>query len=208
MTHLATHAVIDRPSSVRGRLDTVSPSARDGLQAFVVRSADGANRYTWEIRRLDYYLILQGETAFATPAQALAAGEEALLHLRMYRAHEARLAPPLACASESRGRSRLSRPAGLSASRSACGRKIAGFRGANLDQARALSAALRREKATSHSCELAPVIEDLRRNGITTLRAMAEALSKRGIPTARGKAVWSPMQVSRVLKWLETAEHA
>jgi hypothetical protein len=44
-----------------------------------------------------------------------------------------------------------------------------------------------------------PIIEEIRAGGATTLRAVADALNDRGIPTAMGGR-WSAAQVSRVEK--------
>ena len=68
------------------------------------------------------------------------------------------------------------------------------------DRARAASAATRRARAVGRAGDLAPIIAGLQAEGMTTLAALAEALTARGIPTARGASTWSPMQVSRVLK--------
>jgi Recombinase len=44
-----------------------------------------------------------------------------------------------------------------------------------------------------------PVIRDIQRSGIKSLRGVARALAARGIPTARGGA-WTPVQVSAILQ--------
>ena len=72
--------------------------------------------------------------------------------------------------------------------------------GAVGDKGRASSVAKRRARATGRAGDLAPIIASLRAEGVSSLAALAEALTARGIPTARGAATWSPMQVSRVLK--------
>ena len=46
---------------------------------------------------------------------------------------------------------------------------------------------------------LLPAIREIQRHGATSLRAIAETLNARGIPTARG-GTWSAMQVSNVLQ--------
>jgi DNA invertase Pin-like site-specific DNA recombinase len=51
--------------------------------------------------------------------------------------------------------------------------------------------------------ELAPVIDELRTDGVTSLHGLAKALTACGIPTARGGAEWTAMQVSRVLAKVE-----
>ena len=45
-----------------------------------------------------------------------------------------------------------------------------------------------------------PTIRELQRQGVTTLRGLAAALTERGIPTARGGTVWQACQVDRILK--------
>jgi Recombinase len=44
-----------------------------------------------------------------------------------------------------------------------------------------------------------PVIREIQRSGIKSLRAVARALAARGIPTARGGA-WTPVQLSAILE--------
>ena len=53
-------------------------------------------------------------------------------------------------------------------------------------------------KAAQRATEVAPVIAELQAAGATSLRAIANGLNERGIPTAQG-ASWSPTQVMRVL---------
>jgi hypothetical protein len=59
--------------------------------------------------------------------------------------------------------------------------------------------ALRKATAKARAADLAPVIAQLKAEGVTSFGALAKALTERGIPTARGEANWSPMQVSRVV---------
>ena len=83
------------------------------------------------------------------------------------------------------------------------GTKLGGDRGKLhlvRDAGRAAGIAVRQAKASRRAADLLPIIADLRASGVTTLGGLAHALTERGIPTARGAAVWSPMQVSRVLK--------
>ncbi|WP_439813836.1 recombinase family protein [Zavarzinia sp. CC-PAN008] len=60
------------------------------------------------------------------------------------------------------------------------------------------SAKVRSSTAAKYARDLAPVIEEIRAAGITTLRGVADELNARGIPAARG-GTWSSVQVSRVL---------
>ena len=54
-------------------------------------------------------------------------------------------------------------------------------------------------KAAERAADLAPVISELQAVGKTSLRAIAEGLNERGIPTARGTGSWSAAQVMRVI---------
>lgn len=81
------------------------------------------------------------------------------------------------------------------------GTKLGGYRGHTIDRAAAVKGAAARQKAAqARAGDLAPVIAELRAEGHTSLGALAKALTDRGIPTARGNAQWSPMQVARILK--------
>ena len=53
--------------------------------------------------------------------------------------------------------------------------------------------------AAERAANIAPVIAELQRAGAASLRAIADGLNQRGIPTARGNAVWSATQVMRVM---------
>jgi len=65
---------------------------------------------------------------------------------------------------------------------------------------RQTSIRVRQERARQRAAELAPIIAELQAGGVTTLKAIADALNERGIPTARGGR-WSAVQVSRVIAW-------
>lgn len=82
------------------------------------------------------------------------------------------------------------------------GVRLGGNRGAKLTrrQREAGSAAMA-ERAKERAADLAPVLAELRRTGVTSLSAVARALNERGIPTARGSE-WTAMQVSRVVSRL------
>jgi DNA invertase Pin-like site-specific DNA recombinase len=86
------------------------------------------------------------------------------------------------------------------------GQKLGGDRGAKITSSirKAASAAVK-ARTGARAADLAPVIEELRSAGKTTLAELARALSERGIPTARGGTHWSPVQVSRMLRQLETS---
>jgi DNA invertase Pin-like site-specific DNA recombinase len=55
------------------------------------------------------------------------------------------------------------------------------------------------DKVAKRVADLAPVIAELQAAGAASLRAIADGLNQRGIPTARGNAVWSATQVMRVM---------
>lgn len=79
------------------------------------------------------------------------------------------------------------------------GTKLGGNRGAVLSAAaRKRGRAAQAAKAKERAADLAPVLEEMRRDGITSLRAMAVALTEKGIPTPRGNSTWTAMQVSRL----------
>jgi hypothetical protein len=54
-------------------------------------------------------------------------------------------------------------------------------------------------KSAERANELAPLIAELRAAGFRSRGAIADALTERGIPTARGCAEWSETQVARLL---------
>lgn len=80
------------------------------------------------------------------------------------------------------------------------GTKLGGFRGVRIDDsARAASLARRKAIADDRAADLAPIIGELRAQGVASLGKIAAELSARNIPTARGGANWTETQVSRVL---------
>jgi hypothetical protein len=56
-----------------------------------------------------------------------------------------------------------------------------------------------RARADERVAKLVPIIKSIQAKGVTSLRAIAEALNERGIPTARGVGEWKAGQVRRVL---------
>jgi DNA invertase Pin-like site-specific DNA recombinase len=68
-----------------------------------------------------------------------------------------------------------------------------------LSDARRHATAARKESADRFSTKVLPVIREIQRSGIKSLRGIARALAARGIPTARGGA-WTPVQVSAILQ--------
>ncbi len=81
----------------------------------------------------------------------------------------------------------------------ATGRKTYGDYVTLSDEARALGTEARQRKAMERAADLAPVISELRKSGVTSLSGIAAALTERGIPTARGGSSWTAVQVGRVL---------
>jgi DNA invertase Pin-like site-specific DNA recombinase len=69
--------------------------------------------------------------------------------------------------------------------------------GPKLEEAQRNGSATNREKADRFAANTRPVIEQIRRSGITTLRGIAEALNARGVPTARG-GTWTPVQIMAI----------
>ena len=58
--------------------------------------------------------------------------------------------------------------------------------------------AARTAKAVARAADIAPIIDDIRATGASSLREIAAELNGRGIPTARG-GQWSAVQVQRVV---------
>jgi DNA invertase Pin-like site-specific DNA recombinase len=83
------------------------------------------------------------------------------------------------------------------------GVKLGGNRGTmpTAKMQKASKAALQ-TRAASRAADIAPVIAELRAAGASSLRALAEGLNAKGIPTARGNGEWSAVQVQRVLERL------
>ena len=80
------------------------------------------------------------------------------------------------------------------------GVKLGGFRGSKITaEARALGQAAIAARSDARAADLAHILAMLRAQGVTSLGALAKELTARCIPTARGQATWTPMQVSRVL---------
>ncbi len=80
------------------------------------------------------------------------------------------------------------------------GKKLGGNRGSVISHAaRQAGVAAVVNRSQARAVDLKPTIDEPRRKGITSLSSIAEALTAKGIPTARGASVWSAVQVSRVL---------
>ena len=57
-------------------------------------------------------------------------------------------------------------------------------------------------RADARASQLAPIVAELRRGGVTSWYGIAMALNKRGVPTATGRGIWEPAQVRRVMERL------
>ena len=66
-------------------------------------------------------------------------------------------------------------------------------------EARAAATRALQARSSQRAADLAPTIAALQATGATSLRAIAAGLNEQGIPTARGTASWSAVQVARVL---------
>jgi DNA invertase Pin-like site-specific DNA recombinase len=58
-------------------------------------------------------------------------------------------------------------------------------------------------RADARAADVAPTIKALQAGGATSLRAIAEGLNAKKIPTARGAGTWSAVQVMRVLERID-----
>jgi hypothetical protein len=58
-------------------------------------------------------------------------------------------------------------------------------------------------RADARAFQLAPIVAELRRGGITSWYGIAMELNRRGVPTATGRGIWEPGQVRRVMERLK-----
>jgi len=80
------------------------------------------------------------------------------------------------------------------------GKKLGGNRGSIISStAREAGVEAVVTRSLERARDLKPTIDELRRGGVMSLSGIAEALTAKGIPTARGGVAWSAVQVSRVL---------
>jgi DNA invertase Pin-like site-specific DNA recombinase len=68
----------------------------------------------------------------------------------------------------------------------------------NLSAAREAGAAVLRANADRRAANVLPIIAEIQKTGATTLRAIADALNKRGVSTPRGRQ-WEAMSVKNAL---------
>lgn len=89
--------------------------------------------------------------------------------------------------------------AALAAARSR-GKRLGGNRGISpSDVAREAGRTAQANRAADRAADVAPLIDELRKAGISSLGAIARALTERGIPTSRGQRNWTATQVARTL---------
>jgi DNA invertase Pin-like site-specific DNA recombinase len=79
------------------------------------------------------------------------------------------------------------------------GKPIYGEVASGSARARTASLRARKARAEQRAADIAPTIRTLQEAGATSLRAIADGLNEKKIPTARGTGAWSPVQVQRVL---------
>ena len=70
----------------------------------------------------------------------------------------------------------------------------------NPQAAAVAGAAAGKANADAFAARIMPIIADIQRSGATSLRAIAAALSARGVQTARGNTNWLPAQVSNLIQ--------
>jgi DNA invertase Pin-like site-specific DNA recombinase len=61
-----------------------------------------------------------------------------------------------------------------------------------------IGAEVRTKNAVAKASDLMEIVEDINLSGITTLKGLARELTKRGVPTPRGKDTWYPQTVKRL----------
>jgi hypothetical protein len=55
-------------------------------------------------------------------------------------------------------------------------------------------------RARARASRLAPIIAELRRDGITSWYGIAMELNKRGVPTATGRGIWESRHLRRMME--------
>jgi DNA invertase Pin-like site-specific DNA recombinase len=77
---------------------------------------------------------------------------------------------------------------------------LGGYRGGKLTtKARKAGSAAGKAKADARAADLADTVKELQASGSASLRAIADGIDARGIPTAKG-GKWAPTQVMRLLE--------
>jgi DNA invertase Pin-like site-specific DNA recombinase len=89
------------------------------------------------------------------------------------------------------------------------GKILGGFRGyVPTGEDRMAASAVIKGTAKARAQDLEPIVQELRQAGISSLNALAKALSAQGIPTPRGGSTWTATSVKRVLAHLDDREPA
>lgn len=84
------------------------------------------------------------------------------------------------------------------------GVKLGGDRGVTLSRAaRKAGRDAQAARASERAADLAPIIHELSRAGVTSLSGIARALTERRIPTPRGDDEWTATQVARTVARIE-----
>jgi hypothetical protein len=65
--------------------------------------------------------------------------------------------------------------------------------------ARHAGAEANKARAAERAADFAPIVAELRTDGVTSLRGIAAELNRRDIPTVTGSGRWSHTQVARLL---------
>jgi DNA invertase Pin-like site-specific DNA recombinase len=106
----------------------------------------------------------------------------------------------MAMVAEDEGRRISARTKAALAAAKRRGTKLGGYRGAKITNTiRKAAKAAVKARTDARDADLKLIIEELQAGGTTSLRALALALTGRGVPTARGSSVWQATQVGRVL---------
>jgi DNA invertase Pin-like site-specific DNA recombinase len=80
------------------------------------------------------------------------------------------------------------------------GRPIYGDIANGSDKARAAGTRAIQKRADARASDIGPTIRALQAAGASSLRAIATGLNAQNIPTARGRGIWSAVQVARILE--------
>lgn len=71
--------------------------------------------------------------------------------------------------------------------------------GPKLNEARLIGHEANRRNADRFAANVRPIVEEIKRSGVTSLRGVAAVLAARGVPTARG-GTWSAAQIANIMR--------
>jgi DNA invertase Pin-like site-specific DNA recombinase len=71
--------------------------------------------------------------------------------------------------------------------------------GPKLNEARLIGHQANRRNADRFAANVRPIVEEIKRSGVTSLRGVAAVLAARGVPTARG-GTWSAAQIANIMR--------